>query len=1106
MIDRKLNINCTVRKRNGSQDSFNIDKILTGINKSAQRSEPKFSKLDNAEQEKFLAALEQLFFTYDIKDGDVLETSFIETLVGSALGKISPTIQATYREYNLWKSKYADSFCKIKSEVEEVYLRGDRSNANTNSTYVSTKRCIGYNIFNKEMYQMNFLTPQELKICRDGYIYIHDMAARNDTFNCMLFRMEDVMSDGFEMGDMWYTEPKTIDVAFDVMLAITKTAAAQQYGGFTIPRIDTILAKYAEKSYQSYIQEYLKFAPGSCVSIEAAIKASEYAHYKVQRDIEQGFQAMEYDLNTIGSSRGDYPFVTITFGLDTSEFGKMISKTICKVRSEGQGKPGYKKIVAFPKLVFLYDENLHGKDKALYDVYIEAVKCQAKAMYPDMLSLTGEGYVPSIYKKYGKVISPMGCVNPHEVVTYKYNKHVFVESIARMYDRLEAIVDPKIQPGLDERYKYIDTSNIDLEIYDSVKGFVKVKKAIRNYNDNDWYKVTLNNGRNIDVTHDHPFETENRDVVHAIDLRVNEDKIRCNFSTFNTEYDESQIFPEDFAWFLGVMLCNGHYQSGIYVSIAADEDDIQNKFIEIVEKYLNLSTNVTIHECGSNDAYKNINIVSDGHGNKFAILRQSFISMFGGINKDDRHIPNDVFRMTRSARLAFLAGMIDADGYMTQTSPDANIGIVQFSTTNRELAMQLLILAQSLDRRAEVYSNHFTKEDLNEIMDVILYATSELKSYKCAKKYVPIPNDPIEMINSESICTVIKVEKVNHPNSQFSYDVETESEHFEVSGIYSHNCRAFLSPWFERGGAKPADENDEPIFEGRANIGAISLNLPMIYQQAKEENKDFYQNLDFYLEMIRNLHQRTYEYLSKFKAGCNPLVFCQGGAYGGYLDPNDLIAPVIKSWTASFGITALNELQVLHNGKTIDEDGQFALDVLTYINKKVEKFKALDGYLYAIYSTPAEALCGTQVKQFKKKYGIIKGVSDKEYFTNSTHCPVYSHITPFEKQDLEKRFWDLSNGGHIQYVRHNTDKNLGSFDTINERGMKMGFYQGHNMDKCYCEDCGHEELEMSICTNCGSKNITEVNRVCGYLGYSKIKGDTRMNDAKLAEIADRVSM
>lgn len=423
---------CTVTKRNGLSDTFSMEKILSGVDKSAQRSGPKFSKLTEEEKETFVENLMSQFYIYDIKDGDTMATYFIEDKVSKVLGEMYPEIQKTYNSYNSWKSTYADSFCKVKSEIEDVYLRGDRSNANTDSQFVSTKRCIGYNIFNKELYQMNFMTPIELKECKDGYIYIHDMVARNDTHNCMLFRMEDVMKNGFEMGDMWYTEPNSLASAFNVMLATIKSAAAQQYGGFTVPRIDTLLAYYAQKSYEMYLTEEIEFAKSTMLAslpvmykntgetkedydeklrnIKNEVKklCEEKAKLKVRRDFEQGFQAMEYDLNTIGSSRGDYPFVTVTFGLDTSVFGKMATKLILEVRKNGEGKSGQKKIVAFPKLVFLYDENLHGEGKESYDLYQAALECESAAMYPDMLSLTGEGYVPSIYKKYGLAISPMG--------------------------------------------------------------------------------------------------------------------------------------------------------------------------------------------------------------------------------------------------------------------------------------------------------------------------------------------------------------------------------------------------------------------------------------------------------------------------------------------------------------------------------------------------------------------------------------------------------------------------------------------------------------------------------------------------------------------------
>ena len=154
------------------------------------------------------------------------------------------------------------------------------------------------------------------------------------------------------------------------------------------------------------------------------------------------------------------------------------------------------------------------------------------------------------------------------------------------------------------------------------------------------------------------------------------------------------------------------------------------------------------------------------------------------------------------------------------------------------------------------------------------------------------------------------------------------------------------------------------------------------------------------------------------KASTNPLAYCEGGFYGGHLGLHDKIKPLLKTATASFGITAFNELQQLYNKKSLVEDGQFALEVLEHINKKIDEFKEEDGNLYAIYATPAENLCGLQVKQFRKKYGIIENVSDREYVSNGFHCHVTEDITPIQKQDLEYRFWELSNGGKIQYVKY----------------------------------------------------------------------------------------
>lgn len=309
-------------------------------------------------------------------------------------------------------------------------------------------------------------------------------------------------------------------------------------------------------------------------------------------------------------------------------------------------------------------------------------------------------------------------------------------------------------------------------------------------------------------------------------------------------------------------------------------------------------------------------------------------------------------------------------------------------------------------------------------------------------------------------------------------------------------CRAYLSHW--------GDSDHPSVTTGRCNIGAVSLNLPLIYAVAKQENKDFYEVLDNRLEVIREFLKKRYDIIRHTKACTNPMAFMQGGFYKGNLKADDEIGDLVNYMTASFGVTALNELNILATGKTLYQDPWFAEGVLKHINDKVEQFKKEDGYLYAVYGTPAENLCGVQAKQYAEYTGDNQF---GEYFTNSFHMHVSEPITPFEKQDAEYKMFHMCNGGHIIYVRVTNPENLQALKALILRGMEKGFYQGINFDSVYCEDCHkHSTNAMNKCPHCGSTNLSVISRVCGYLGYTKANGSTRMNDAKLAEIKDRVSM
>lgn len=303
-------------------------------------------------------------------------------------------------------------------------------------------------------------------------------------------------------------------------------------------------------------------------------------------------------------------------------------------------------------------------------------------------------------------------------------------------------------------------------------------------------------------------------------------------------------------------------------------------------------------------------------------------------------------------------------------------------------------------------------------------------------------------------------------------------------------CRAFLTPWKD-------PETDEYVTTGRCNIGAVSLNLPLLWEISKREGKEFYSLVKERFDRIIDFFERRYEIIANTKACTNPLAFCEGGLYNGNLKPDDRIGSLTEYMTASIGVTALHELKEVSGDDCIDKK------ILNHLNAWITEAKNRTGHMYALYGTPAESLCQTQAKQ----YNAYVGEDKYEYFTNSFHRHVSEDITPFEKQDLEEEAFHMVNGGRIQYVRLDNPENLDAVKAIVTRGMEKGFYQGVNFDSAYCNNCGkHSTNVMLRCPHCGSSNLTVISRVCGYLGYSNVNGSTRMNDGKMAEIRDRRSM
>ena len=324
-----------VIKKDGTLEAFDTQKIVNAVSKSAARA---MIDLTESQHQEIVSGVLSIIESKHLEDIPVPE---MHNIVEKVLDDFNPAIAKSYRDYRNYKVDFVHMMDKVYQKSRSIHFIGDKENSNSDSALVATKRCLTFNELNKRLYRKFFMTTDELQACNDGYIYIHDQAARLDTMNCCLCDIATVMTGGFEMGNVWYNEPKSLDVAFDVLGDIILATASQQYGGFTVPEVDRLLAPYAEKSYKIYWEEYAEIAKD--FREDGKVFPSGiygYCNRKIERDFEQGFQGIEMKLNTVGSSRGDYPFITMTFGLDTSFFGKMAARTFLRVHMNGQGKPG----------------------------------------------------------------------------------------------------------------------------------------------------------------------------------------------------------------------------------------------------------------------------------------------------------------------------------------------------------------------------------------------------------------------------------------------------------------------------------------------------------------------------------------------------------------------------------------------------------------------------------------------------------------------------------------------------------------------------------------------------------------------------------------------
>lgn len=328
-------------------------------------------------------------------------------------------------------------------------------------------------------------------------------------------------------------------------------------------------------------------------------------------------------------------------------------------------------------------------------------------------------------------------------------------------------------------------------------------------------------------------------------------------------------------------------------------------------------------------------------------------------------------------------------------------------------------------------------------------------------------------------------------------------KNYEGNVFSPMGCRSFLSPF--------KDENGNYKFEGRFNQGVVSINLPQVAIVAEKDEEKFWSLLDERLELCREALMCRHEALLGTTSDISPIHW-QYGAIA-RLKKGEKIDKYLNTCysTLSLGYIGIYETTMLMRGvpHTTKEGEEFALKLIHHLRAKVDEWKAASGLGFALYGTPAESLCYRFARIDKERFGTIKDVTDKGYYTNSYHVDVRQHIDAFSKFKFESQFQPISSGGCISYVEvPNMEHNLEAMEEVVKFIYDNIQYAEFNTKSDYCHVCGYtgeiminDDLDWE-CPNCHNKDKSKMNvarRTCGYLG------ENFWNVGKTKEIKARVT-
>lgn len=1042
----------TVVKRDGRLVPFDETKITLAISKALKCSPKDLAVLINEITSQITQTKISVEEIQDLVEKALINHNYADAAKAYILYRNERTKR---REAHSDLNKTISSL--ISSEASDLDLKRENANIDGNAP-MGIMLQFGSEV-SKKFALENLIEPEQARAHQEGLIHIHDLNLYSVCFNCCQIPAGKLLKQGFSTGHGYIREPNSIQTAAALMCIIIQSNQNSMFGGQAIPLFEYDLAPYVMKSYFKNLKELAQYEGISLdiSSLEAYSQDNntiidynpfsspiEQKIYQEARKLteKQTYQAMEaliHNLNTMQSRAGaQTPFSSINYGTGTTPEQRLVIKSVLEATDAGMGSG---ETPIFPVQVFKVLDGTNTKEgDPNYDLFQLACKVSAKRLFPNFTFINAP-YNYQFYKERHPEteVAVMGCASGESVILVQDPKWNNTWPISLK----EFVSLPNWQ-----EYRVWDSSS---------NAFVKILNIINNPSVENWYRITFSDGRYLTITSDHYLPVEEKGRVQVKDLVLG-DRVLNGTIPFVQSYplplDSFREDPSEIAWLYGLVIRDGCYATANpTICVGLDEKELLEKAAAIINN-LGYETKIVKRERGIKGNYYELRVL------KGKSLTERFIRAFKGINKKERTLSPWLINSVDS--VYFLAGMIDADGHIHEHAGTVR---VQLGTTNETLSLQTMFLAQSLQLHPKMYVASYgagaNKLRYSCEFEIPSHLANKLQCHKKKEKALQYPSSKINMPKYVEVTKIVSLS-----TSIKSYCLETETDRFDINGVNSHNCRTRVLPNVYD------PEHQTPV--GRGNIAFTTINLPKIALLSDKSLDIFFNKLDMTLKLcFNNLYDR-FKYLSKKHAYNYPFLFSEGVWLDSEkLQPEDTIEEVLKQGTLAIGFCGLAECLVAligkHHGES-EEAQQLGLKIVGRIKSFCDQASKDTGLTWGAFASPAESAAGRFARINRKEFGLIEGVTDRDYITNGNHVPVYYPISAAKKIEIEAPYHALCSAGDICYVECEGDisKNPKAFESIilymKDKGICYGSIN-HPVDRCPV--CGYVGIINDTCPKCG---------------------------------------